>query len=164
MDVFNKLVGRSLATDIRLVLLRWILLSWLNRRVVRKVSRWVSSSASVSSIGTESVSLGLVSIGHDRGVGSTVSLTFDWVSKPSSSVSESDNRNGIVGKIRFSSLEISAGKDELDDCWLSSSTGFGNDGNWNQSIFKKYLRQTKVSLFRNSSYKEPESSFISPFC
>lgn len=141
MDVFNKLVGRLLATDIRLVLLWWILLSWLNRRVVRKVSRWVSSSASVSSIGTESVSLGLVSIGHDRGVGSTVSLTLDWVSKPSSSVSESDNNNGRVGKLRFSSLEISAGNDdELEDCWLSSSTGFGNEGNWNQSIFNKYLR------------------------
>jgi len=103
-----------------------------------KVRRWVSSSASVSSIGADFVSLisfEIVSIGHDRGVGSTVSLTFDWVSKPSSSVSESDNNNCKAGKLRFSSLEVSAGNDKLEDCWLSSSTGFGNEGNWNQSIF-----------------------------
>ncbi len=122
--------------DVRLLLWCRRLLSWLDRRVVVvKVRRWLNSSASVSSIGADFVSLisfEIVSLGHEREVGSTVSLTLDWVSKPSSSVSESDNNSkGIVGKLRFSSFEVSTGDNELDDCWLSSSTGFGNEGNWN---------------------------------
>jgi len=125
-----------LERDVRLLLCCRRLLSWLDRRVVVvKVRSWLNSSASVSSIGADFVSLisfEIVSLGHEREVGSTVSLTLDWVSKPSSSVSESDNNNkGIVGKLRFSSFEVSTGDNELDDCWLSSSTGFGNEGNWN---------------------------------
>jgi hypothetical protein len=45
----------------------------------------------------------------------------------------------MVGKLRCSSFELFAGDNELDDCWLSSSTGFGTEGNWNQSIFRKIL-------------------------
>ncbi len=94
-----------------------------------KVRRRVRSSASISSISADFVSLvsfEIVSRGLNRGVSSTVSLTFDWVSKPSSSVSESDNNNCIVGKLWFSSFEVSAGNDELKDCWLSSSIEVGN--------------------------------------
>ena len=139
MDVFNRLAGRPFDEDVRLLLVLRIVLSWLSRRVELKVRRRVSSSARVSSLGTDFVSLisfELVSSGHDREVSSTVSLTFDWVSKPSSNVSESDNNNnGIVDKQWFSSFEVSTGNDELEDCWLSSSTVLGNDDNWKQLKF-----------------------------
>jgi hypothetical protein len=146
-----------LERDVRLLLCCRRLLSWLDRRVVVvKVRRWLNSSASVSSIGADFVSLisfEIVSLGHEREVGSTVSLTLDWVSKPSSSVSESDNNSkGIVGKLRFSSFEVSTGDNELDDCWLSSSTGFGNEGNWNQSIFRKNISDKRKKYYLINNY------------
>jgi hypothetical protein len=148
-----------LEVDVRLLLLLLrILLSWLNRRVELKVRHRVNSSASISSAGSDCVSLisfGIVSNGHDRGINSTVSLTFDWVSKPSSSVSESDNNNNIVGKLRFSSLEVSAGNDKLEDCWLSSSAGFGN---WNQLIINNISHTTFIHTYLSLVSSTPKKA------
>lgn len=116
-----------MAVDVRFVLVR-ILPSWLDRRFALKLKRFVNCSANVSSTRDDSLSIERISIGDDRGIASTVSLTFDWVSKPSSSVSESDRTNGTVGNVWFLSWDVFVGKDELDVGWLSSSTCCTDEG------------------------------------